>query len=87
MVIIYLCWLNKKPINNFKACDDLFLVMKCHIFTAATDMLGIENVNSIPSKYITYPEKVLMLTTEEDYFNVVATRMVWCISFIDLLNL
>jgi len=41
------------------------LVVKYHILEAAMDMLGMENVNSITSKYITDPENVWMLTTEE----------------------
>ncbi len=56
----------KKPLDNYNACDFYFvLIVKCHILTAAMDMLGMENINSVPSKYITDPENVWMLTTEE----------------------
>ena len=57
----------KKPLDNFNACDDFFvLVVKCHILTAAMEMLEMEDVNSVPSKiYVADPENLWMLTAEE----------------------
>ena len=42
------------------------LVVKCHILTAAMEMLEMEDVNSVPSKkYVADPENLWILTVEE----------------------
>ena len=41
----------RKPIDNFNACDDFFvLVVKSHIVAAAMEVLGIKAVNQVPSE-------------------------------------
>jgi hypothetical protein len=56
----------KKPLDNFNACDDFFvLVVKCHILTAAMKMLEMDDVTSIPSKkYVPDPENCWLLPPE-----------------------
>ncbi len=40
----------QRPLDNFNACDDFFvLVVHAHILAAAMKMLGISDVNEIPS--------------------------------------
>ncbi len=40
----------KQPLDNFNACDDFFvLVVKSHILAAAMEMLGMVDLNEIPS--------------------------------------
>ena len=40
----------KKPLDNFNACDDFFvLVVKAHILVAAMKTLGMNDVNATPS--------------------------------------
>ena len=43
----------RKPLDDFNACDDFFvLVVKAHILTAAMELLGMTEINEIPSSQI-----------------------------------
>ena len=57
----------KKPLDNFNACDDFFvLVVKAHIISAAMEMLEMPDVTSIPSaKYVPDPDNLWMFPEEE----------------------
>ena len=62
----------KKPLDNFNACDDFFvLVVKCHILTAAMEMVEIvmrclilmtSTTKMLPPESLDYPQQPLSST-------------------------
>ncbi len=55
------------PLKNFNACDDFFItVINSYIITAAMEVLGMKNINEVPSSELLHkPEDIWMESVEQ----------------------